>query len=273
MVLRYCVIGSMVFHMIILCGVGFCLPQLTVPEPSEKYFEVDAPSAFSAQSGGGTAMTENRAKPGMAMMVKHNQAPFQPSQPIKNSEPSDWVSLNDHNQKAPEVTGELFQISSPNEAPVSSKNIQNQAGFLSGVFSSLGGSGVPGGSGSDAAGSVGNEYAPNGKPGGNASGSPFGVALNLPAPEVRAVKVYSPNPEYPWKAKQNNWEGTVVFMVDVLQNGRVGEIKIVTSSGYKILDTAALKAIKTWRYKPALENGKPVLDAIEITIHFRQLEG
>ena len=76
-------------------------------------------------------------------------------------------------------------------------------------------------------------------------------------------------PVYPRIAIRKNWEGTCHFLVEVLANGSIGEIKLVQSSGKKILDNAAIKAIKTWAFIPATKNGKAVRSWLKVPIEFK----
>jgi len=66
-------------------------------------------------------------------------------------------------------------------------------------------------------------------------------------------------PEYPPSSRRAGEAGTVILQVYVLENGRVGEAKVMTSSGFPRLDEAALREVKrSWRLVPGTENGKPV---------------
>lgn len=85
------------------------------------------------------------------------------------------------------------------------------------------------------------------------------------------VKIYAPSPGYPLKARESDWEGVTVLKVLIKTNGKVGEVIILESSGYQILDQAAVKTIKKWRYRPALKNGTAVPRQIRVRIKF-QLE-
>jgi len=78
----------------------------------------------------------------------------------------------------------------------------------------------------------------------------------------------NPRPEYPRIAKLRGWEGEVLFEVFVLKNGRVGDLKLLTSSGYKSLDDAAKKALARWRFKPAIASGFPVESHVRVPIRF-----
>lgn len=66
-------------------------------------------------------------------------------------------------------------------------------------------------------------------------------------------------PEYPPSSRRAGEAGTVILEVYVLENGRVGEARVKTSSGFPRLDEAAVREVKrSWRLVPGTENGKPV---------------
>ncbi len=53
-------------------------------------------------------------------------------------------------------------------------------------------------------------------------------------------------PEYPYLARRMGWEGRVVLSIEVLPNGRTGQVRVVTGSGYDLLDDSAVKAARQW---------------------------
>lgn len=65
-------------------------------------------------------------------------------------------------------------------------------------------------------------------------------------------------PDYPRLSKRMNEQGKVVLRVELGEDGRVANVAVRASSGYRRLDDAALGAIKTWRCKPAMQNGVAV---------------
>lgn len=66
-------------------------------------------------------------------------------------------------------------------------------------------------------------------------------------------------PEYPPSSRRNGEEGVVVLLLYVLEDGKVGEAKVQTSSGWPKLDEAALnEALRSWRLLPGSKGGKPV---------------
>jgi protein TonB len=82
----------------------------------------------------------------------------------------------------------------------------------------------------------------------------------------------NPPPRYPRLARSRGQEGRVLIRVSVLGNGRVASAKVTRSSGHSSLDRAALKAVKHWRFRPALRSGKPVTATLTVPVVFR-LEG
>jgi len=79
---------------------------------------------------------------------------------------------------------------------------------------------------------------------------------------------YTPAPAYPGIARRRGWEGTVEFKVRVLISGDVGEVKLERSSGYRTLDDAARRAIKRWRFDPAIRTGRVVESWVVVPVHF-----
>ena len=78
-------------------------------------------------------------------------------------------------------------------------------------------------------------------------------ALSEPVPED-ANKA----PEYPRRARRRGEQGLVVLRLDVLETGRVGGAVVHRTSGYPLLDQAALRAVKRWRYHPARRGSSTV---------------
>jgi len=77
-------------------------------------------------------------------------------------------------------------------------------------------------------------------------------------------------PAYPMAARRAKVNGTVHLDVIVQNDGAVGEITVVNStrpgSGF---EEAAIAAVRRWRYRPALRDGKPVDVSILVRIDFK----
>jgi periplasmic protein TonB len=79
-------------------------------------------------------------------------------------------------------------------------------------------------------------------------------------------KIVDARPIYPDLARQARVEGTVVLEAILDRNGRVDQVFVVRS--VPLLDSAALDAVRQWRYTPTALNGQPVAVLMTITIRF-----
>ncbi|HKY18417.1 MAG TPA: energy transducer TonB [Rhizomicrobium sp.] len=76
-------------------------------------------------------------------------------------------------------------------------------------------------------------------------------------------------PPYPPVAQRLGVEGKVILRLTVSPEGKVSSAQIVTSSGRADLDQAAQDWILAhWAYKPALENGEPVVSRTLAAVTF-----
>ncbi len=76
-------------------------------------------------------------------------------------------------------------------------------------------------------------------------------------------------PAYPPAALQHGEEGRVLLSIHVLPDGRPDQIDIATSSGFTVLDNAAMTAVMQWQFQPAVQNGKPVASVLPFWVSFR----
>ena len=85
-----------------------------------------------------------------------------------------------------------------------------------------------------------------------------------------AVPLYkrNPAPKYPRSAKRKGYEGKVILNVLVNREGKVESLAIFQSSGHKILDKAAQKAVATWLFSPATRGKERVAMWIRVPIRF-----
>jgi protein TonB len=76
-------------------------------------------------------------------------------------------------------------------------------------------------------------------------------------------------PVYPELARRAKVQGQVILQAVVHKDGTVGEITVLKNPGAKLgFDEAAISAVKQWRYKPGLQNGKPVDVYFTIIVDF-----
>jgi protein TonB len=100
-----------------------------------------------------------------------------------------------------------------------------------------------------------------------------------PAPvveEAQATVVMAPHiddaqcppPEFPRRAQRNRWYGLVELLVDVDAAGSPTKIVVRTSSGFDILDNAAIAAVEQWHFHPATRNGVAETGQLRVPIRF-----
>lgn len=77
-----------------------------------------------------------------------------------------------------------------------------------------------------------------------------------------------PSPVYPARSKSRRQEGRVVVRVLVDASGRLRTLSLLKSSGFDLLDQAALDAVGKAQFKPYSENGIPLDRLADIPIDF-----
>jgi protein TonB len=77
-----------------------------------------------------------------------------------------------------------------------------------------------------------------------------------------------PAPDYPRLAEDRGWTGTVIVTIDVRADGTVSDVRVVESSGRKVLDEEVLDTVREWKFTPGLQAGVPVKTEILKTFRF-----
>lgn len=89
------------------------------------------------------------------------------------------------------------------------------------------------------------------------------------APVFQLGSADNPLPRYPWRARRQGIEGRVVIRLMVAADGKPARISILQSSGYAILDRAAVRTFRDWRFRPATRAGIAVASSLDVPISFR----
>lgn len=89
------------------------------------------------------------------------------------------------------------------------------------------------------------------------------------APIGDAAYLRNPAPDYPAFAQDQGWEGRVVLRVHVLANGTPDSVEVRTSSGRRMLDSAAVAAVKRWTFVPAKRGDEAVDGWVNVPIDFK----
>ena len=100
--------------------------------------------------------------------------------------------------------------------------------------------------------------------GGNTGGGPKHIGGGISAP----VLIYSVEPEFSEEARKAKVAGNVLVNLWVDTNGLPSHVHVIRGVGMG-LDENAVAAVKQYRFKPAMENGKPVLVELNVEVNFQ----
>jgi protein TonB len=88
-------------------------------------------------------------------------------------------------------------------------------------------------------------------------------------PSASAGYLHNPAPSYPAQAEEEGWEGRVLLKVHVMANGRPDSVSVQKSSGYEVLDHAAVNIVKSsWHFVPAKRGDTPIDGWVTVPIAF-----
>ena len=171
------------------------------------------------------------------------------------------------NNAAPKLSMEPSILADPN-VPLPNINMPNYGDPLGKIGPPSNGTGSGGGIGSGKGGGVGSGTGGGVGPGegGGFGGGVYRVGGGVSAP----VLVYKKEPEYSEEARKAKYQGTVTLYVVVDPSGKATDIRVLHSLGLG-LDEKAIEAVKQWKFRPGMKDGKPVAVAASIEVNFRLL--
>jgi TonB family protein len=98
--------------------------------------------------------------------------------------------------------------------------------------------------------------------------SDSGAAPPVPTNDITPPeKTSDVHPSYPPEAKEAGREGRVVLKIIVKKDGSVQYVKTLKSMPE--FDSAAIEAVRQWKYKPAMKDGEPVAVYVTVTVNFK----
>lgn len=222
------VVISLFLHMLMLPLIG-CLTvnQHTMHEVQERWVELELVSDLS---GGGDEGTAETVVPAAAV---HNESMsmFAVTAAVGNQTSS----------------VRAVSVSMPVQAAEPGDNITTVASGLSGSAGQGTGLGTGDGTGPGTG---------SGSGTGTGSGAGSGTGNKESGDNIIPPGILSQvEPDYPEQARQAGQAGTVVPKIQILENGRPGQVSVYHSSGFGLLDAAAADAVRQWRFIPAKERG------------------
>lgn len=111
-------------------------------------------------------------------------------------------------------------------------------------------------------------------------GSPFGPGGDgdsldspgrppRPGGDIRAPALLTRvEPVYPEAARRAGLQGVVLLEAIIAASGDIEEVAVVRSGG-PLFDSAAVAAVRRWKYRPATLNGRAVRVLLNVTVSFR----
>ncbi len=100
--------------------------------------------------------------------------------------------------------------------------------------------------------------------GGNTGGGPRRIGGGVSAP----VLIFSVEPEFSEEARKAKVAGNVLVNLYVDTNGNPSHVRVIRGVGMG-LDEKAVEAVRQYKFKPAMENGKPVLVELNVEVNFQ----
>ena len=82
----------------------------------------------------------------------------------------------------------------------------------------------------------------------------------------------NPKPIYPKIAIRRGIEGDVSLRVMLTASGVVSSVTVEKPSGSRLLDAAAVSAVKQWQFNPAMHQGEPAASVTTVPIEFKLIQ-
>jgi periplasmic protein TonB len=211
-----------------------------------------APPKLSAMGGGGGGGDHDLVQASKGKLPKLDTKQVTPPQIIRN----------DHPKLAVEPT-----IVMPKNIPLPNADMPNIGMPTSSqVQLASNGTGAHGGMGSGSSGGLGSGtgggYGPGS--GGGTGGGPYHVGGGVSAPKV----ISAVDPEYSDEARRAKYTGIVVVSLIVDAQGNPQHVSVVRRLGMG-LDEKAIEAVRQYKFKPAMYQGKAVPVEVNIEVNFQ----
>jgi protein TonB len=89
------------------------------------------------------------------------------------------------------------------------------------------------------------------------------VPVTQPTYAEQATHVYPP------EAARRHQQGTVILILYINGSGTLDKIEIVKSSGYPLLDEAAIREMKLSKFQPAMDGAIPIRSRAQASVTYR----
>jgi len=96
----------------------------------------------------------------------------------------------------------------------------------------------------------------------------IGIDDSPSAMSTNARLLKKSEPPYPSFSRLSGEEGTVFVKVSISPYGVVGDALVEKSSGFPRLDEAALKAVRAWRFAPAMQGKLAIAEWVVVPVKY-----
>ncbi len=227
-------------------------PKVTSTDIDVGIFQ--APKSAQMDGGGGGGGSHDIVDPIKGKLPKIDKAPVTPPQvPI----------LDKPKLAVPSAIAVQPDIKLPDNPMMPNIGVTNSANVTLASNGQGTGSGMGTGSGGGLGSGTGNGWGPGS--GGNAGGGLFRIGGGVSAP----VPIVSPEAEFSDEARRAKYQGVCLVSLIVDAQGNPQNPRVIRALGMG-LDEKALEAVRKYKFKPALKDGKtPVPVMITIEVNFR----
>ena len=248
--------------LVIALIIGIFLWGRMHPQPKVKVAEVIpmdispfvpiAPPKAALAGGGGGGGNHDIVPPTKGKLPKMAKTQITPPQILRVDHPKLAVEptiVMPQQMKLPDTNMPNLGIPQSTQVTLASQGSGSGSGF---------GSGRGGGMGSGSGGGVGPGS------GGGAGGGAYHPGGGVSIPKV----VFAVDPEFSDEARRAKYQGVVVLSVIVDAQGNPQHVHVIRQLGMG-LDEKAIEAVKQYRFKPGMKDGKPVPVEINIEVNFQ----
>ena len=251
---------STTINALILCIILFYVGKKVIEavKPSLLSTNVDitdynAPKSDTKAGGGGGGGDRSMIEANKGKLPQKSPDPITPPTPVTVDHPKlpELSTINVQKDiQLPDNDMPMIGVHNSSNVQLASAGGGNGAGM---------GSGSGGGLGSG----YGNGYGPGS--GGNAGGGVYAVGGRISAP----VPIFQPEAEFSDEARRAKYQGVCIIALIVDAQGNPQNVHVIRTLGMG-LDEKAMEAVRKYKFKPAMKDGKtpvPTMITVEVDFH------
>ena len=252
------VVNGLILLLVLYIGARAIINKIAPPKQVVNVdvgdFDLSAPKSAKLAGGGGGGGSNDIVDPIKGKLPKLEKDPITPPMvPV----------LDNPKLVVPSAIAVQQDIKLPDNPNMPNIGVTNSANVTLASNGQGSGSGMGTGSGGGLGSGTGNGFGPG--TGGNAGGGLFRIGGGVSAP----VPIVSPEAEFSDEARRAKYQGVCLVSLIVDAQGNPQNPRVIRALGMG-LDEKALEAVRKYKFKPALKDGRtPVPVMITIEVNFR----